>query len=287
MKGTLLRSRRPAEPGLGKGEPSRFTRPSVFVSLVWLVVLAFVLHGWSQGVALYPADLIDGSARLSTFLADAFPPNIDRLGAIASSLLVTFQIALLGAIIGVILSFPLGVFAARNTSPHPLIYAVTRGFVSVCRTIPDLVWALLFVVAVGLGPEAGVLAITVDVMGLCGRFFAEAIEEIDKGVLDGLRAGGAPWWAVIVGGVLPTCLPSFIGTSLFALEGAVRSAVTVGLVGAGGIGIELSVAMSLLRYDEALTIILAIFVVVLTVERVSSALRRRVMEGDPMKGMAS
>jgi phosphonate transport system permease protein len=186
---------------------------------------------------------------------------------------------LLGTLIGVVLSVPLAVAAARNTTPHRLVYVTTRGFISICRTIPDLVWALIFVVAVGLGPQAGVLAVAVDVLGLCGRFFAESIEEIDDGVLDGLRAGGAPEHAVVAGAVLPTCLPSFAGTSMFALESAVRSSVTIGLVGAGGIGIELSTSMSLLRYDEALTIILAIFVVVLGVERFSAALRRRVLEG--------
>jgi phosphonate transport system permease protein len=124
-----------------------------------------------------------------------------------------------------------------------------------------------------------VLAVAVDVLGLCGRFFAESIEEVDDGVLEGLRSGGAPERAVIAGAVLPTCMPSFAGTSMFALESAVRSSVTIGLVGAGGIGIELSVSMSLLRYDEALTIILAIFVVVLGVERLSAALRRRILEG--------
>lgn len=266
-------------PSGSSGPPERFRRPSVPAFLALIVLAAFLIHGWIGGVALHPADLIEGGGRLGGFLSDAFPPDVDRIGPIASSLLVTFEIALLGSLIGVALSLPLAVAAARNTTPHRLVYILTRGFISICRTIPDLVWALIFVVAVGLGPQAGVLAIAVDVLGLCGRFFAEAIEEVDDGVLDGLRSGGAPERAVIAGAVLPTCLPSFVGTSMFALESAVRSSVTIGLVGAGGIGIELSVSMSLLRYDEALTIILAIFVVVLGVERLSAALRRRILEG--------
>lgn len=259
--------------------PARYHRPSPTAFLSVLVVLAFVVHGFTQGVGLYPADLADGVGRLGDFLADAFPPDPDRLDAILASLLVTFEIALLGTVIGVLLSLPLAVAAARNTTPHLVLYAASRGFISICRTIPDLVWALIFVVAVGLGPQAGVLAISLDVLGLCGRFFADAIEEVDDGVMDGVRSGGAPERAVIAGAVLPTCLPSFIGTSMFALESAVRSSVTIGLVGAGGIGIELAVSMSLLRYDEALMIILAIFVVVLGVERLSSALRHRLLAG--------
>jgi phosphonate transport system permease protein len=273
-----LRRPAPSSPG-SSGPPERFARPSAAAFVSVIVVAAFVIHGWVGGVALSPADLVEGVGRLGDFLADAFPPDVHRIGPILSSLLVTFEIALLGTLIGVALSVPLAVAAASNTTPHRLVYLITRGFISTCRTIPDLVWALIFVVSVGLGPQAGVLAIAVDVLGLCGRFFAESIEEVDDGVLEGLRAGGAPEHAVVAGAVLPTCLPSFAGTSMFALEGAVRSSVTIGLVGAGGIGIELSTSMSLLRYDEALTIILAIFVVVLGVERFSAALRRRVLEG--------
>lgn len=272
--------RRSAPPVTGAPRPpERFARPSAatFVSVV--VVAAFVIHGWIGGVALQPADLVEGVGRLGEFLADAFPPDVDRIGAILSALLVTFEIALLGTLIGVVLSVPLAVAAARNTTPHRVVYTVTRGVISICRTIPDLVWALIFVVSVGLGPQAGVLAVAVDVLGLCGRFFAESIEEVDRGLLDALRSGGAPGHAVVAAAVLPTCLPSFAGTSMFALESAVRSSVTIGLVGAGGIGIELSVAMSLLRYDEAATIILAIFAVVLGVERISAALRRRILDG--------
>jgi phosphonate transport system permease protein len=275
-----VRRGRPVLPSAGSPRPpERFVRPSAATFLAVLVVAAFVIHGWVGGVALQPADLVEGVGRLGEFLADAFPPDLDRIGAILSALLVTFEIALLGTLIGVALSVPLAVAAARNTTPHRVVYALTRGFISICRTIPDLVWALIFVVSVGLGPQAGVLAVAVDVLGLCGRFFAESIEEIDDGVLEGLRAGGAPGHAVIAAGVLPTCLPSFAGTSMFALESAVRSSVTIGLVGAGGIGIELSTSMSLLRYDEASTIILTIFVVVLGVERISALLRRRILEG--------
>jgi phosphonate transport system permease protein len=169
------------------------------------------------------------------------------------------------------------VCAARNTAPHPLVYGVARALVALFRTIPDLVWGLIFVVAVGLGPQAGVLAIAVDVMGFCGRFFAESIEEVDPGIVEGLRSTGAGHAGIVVGGVLPACLPSFVATSMFALESSARSSVVLGLVGAGGIGIELAVSMQLLRYREAMTIILAIFVVVLGVERLSSAIRTRVI----------
>lgn len=281
-----MRVRSPSGPDTGPGPvtrshqaPPRWHRPGAASFVTVVAVAAFLLHGWTQGAAVHPAELVTGAGRLAEFLAEAFPPDLARLDSILSALLVTFEMALLGTILGILLSLPLAVAAARNTSPHRVLYLLSRGFISVCRTVPDLIWALIFVVAVGLGPQAGVLAITVDVMGFCGRFFAERIEEVEGGVLEGLRSNGAPESAVVVGGVLPTCLPSFVATSMYALESATRSSVVLGLVGAGGIGIELSVSMALLRYDEAMTIILAIFVVVLSIERLSSALRRRMVGG--------
>ena len=179
--------------------------------------------------------------------------------------------------VGVLLSVPLAVLATRHLSPHPAIYHVARTSIAFFRTVPDLVWALLFVVSVGLGPFAGVLAIIVDKLGFCGRFFAEAMEEADRGPQEALAALGARRSALVACAVLPAAMPSFVATSLFSLEKATRSSVVLGLVGAGGIGIELKVAMDLFSYDEAATIILAIFALVLVVERASTWLRGRML----------
>jgi phosphonate transport system permease protein len=261
------------------GSPSRLRRPSLLTLVIVLVVGGLLAHGWTQGAAVRPDSLVSGVFRLGDFLSEAVPPDTNRLAPILKSLLVTVEMALLGTIIGVILSLPLAVFAARNTTPHRSLYALSRGVITISRTIPDLVWGLIFVIAVGLGPEAGVLAIAVDVMGFCGRFFAESIEDIDPGRIEGLRALGAPRLGVLVGGVIPACTPSFVTTSMFALESSARSSVVLGLVGAGGIGIELATSMTLLRYDEAATIILAILAVVVAFERVSATIRRRVLGG--------
>lgn len=259
--------------------PPRVRRPSLLTLVVVLVVGVLLMHGWTQGVTVRPDSLVTGVLWLGEFAHDAVPPDTSRLGPILAALLVTVEMALLGTIIGVILSLPLAVLAARNTTHHWSLYAVSRGIITVSRTIPDLIWGLIFVVAVGLGPQAGVLAITVDVMGFCGRFFAEAIEDLDPARIEGLRAVGASRLGVLGGGVLPGCLPSFVTTSMFALESSARSSVVLGLVGAGGIGIELATSMTLLRYDEALTIIVAILGVVIVFERVSAAIRRRVLGG--------
>jgi phosphonate transport system permease protein len=149
--------------------------------------------------------------------------------------------------------------------------------VALFRTVPDLVWALLFVIAVGLGPFAGTLALVADTIGFCGRFFAEAMEEAEDGPQEALMALGASRLGVVASAVIPAVLPSMINSSLFALERAVRSSVVLGLVGAGGIGIELKVAFDMFQYDLAGTIILAIFALVLAVERLSAWARRRII----------
>lgn len=259
------------------GPPPRWPRPGVRPVLLLAVVAVILAHGYAGGAKLEPATLIDGAGRFADFADRAFPPDLSRLRPILAALVVTFEMALLGTLIGVAASIPLAVAAARNTSPHPFLYGLARGLIGLCRTIPDLVWGLIFVVTVGLGPEAGVLAIAADVMGFCGRFFAEAVEEVDAGITEALRSTGAGRTGVVLAGILPACLPSFVATTMFALESSTRSSVVLGVVGAGGIGIELTVAMQLLRYDEALTIILAIFAVVLGVERVSTAFRRHLI----------
>lgn len=266
--------------GVREGLPPRFQRPKPFTYVLVIFGALLVIHGATQGALLGPEKFFAGFARTGNFLSSAFPPSVDRLGPVLHSMLVTFEMALIGTILGVGLSLVLGVLAAANIAPHRSVYYLSRIVVTVCRTIPDLVWALIFVVAVGLGPQAGVLAIMVDVMGLCARFFADQIEEIDQGIIDSLQMTGASQIAVILAGVIPACLPSFVATSLFGLEQATRSSVVLGIVGAGGIGVELNVSMQLLRYDEALTIILAIFIVVVAVERVSAEIRRRILQGN-------
>lgn len=238
--------------------------------------MSFFVHGVL--LSDMSLDRLAGSlGNLVEFLSHAFPPETDRLSAVTLATVETFEIALVGTVFGSLLSLPLALLAARNTSPHFLVYSVTRGLISFVRSIPDLVWGLIFVVVIGLGPIAGIMAITVDTIGFCGRFFSERVEELDPGPIKALRATGASVYGVTAGAIVPMAFPSFVATSMFALELATRSAVVLGLVGAGGIGVELSTSMQLLRYDEALTIILVIFAVVIAVERTAAAVRRRII----------
>ena len=256
--------------------PARFERPSAAALALWIGAAAFLIASL-QGIGFSASGLVSGAPHIGRMLGEMFPPSLERAGPVGKALVETFQMALVGTVAGVLLSLPLAVLATRHLSPNVLVYQAARSLIALFRTVPDLVWALFFVVAVGLGPFAGTLAITVDIIGFCGRFFAEAMEEADRGPQEALHALGAGRGAVIAAAVIPAAMPSLINTSLFSLEKATRSSVVLGLVGAGGIGIELQVSMDLFRYAEASAIIMAIFALVVVVEQCSAWLRRRLI----------
>ncbi|MCG7505426.1 phosphonate ABC transporter, permease protein PhnE [Mesorhizobium retamae] len=256
--------------------PARFERASP-LRFVLLVACAAAIISSIHGSQISISALVDGLPQIGRLVGDMFPPDISRLPVILLRLLETFQMALAGTFIGIILSLPIAVLATRDFSPHPVVRFLTKGLVSFCRTIPDLIWALIFVVAVGLGPFAGTLAIIVDTIGFCGRFFAEAMEDVEKGPQEALTALGASRTDIIASAVVPGAMPAMIATGLFSLEKATRGSVVLGIVGAGGIGVELQVALDLFNYAQAATIIFVIFVLVLAVEQVGSALRARIL----------
>jgi len=258
--------------------PNRLPRLSPVTYTLGLAVAALVLVSIGQ-VAPSVGQLADGAPNILRLLNRMTPPNMEPefLTRIFWRIVETFQIAVAGAMIGIALSLPVGWFAARGVGPFGAAGAfLAKAVVSFLRTVPDLVWALLFVATVGLGAVAGTMTIVVDTIGFCGRFFAEAIEDSDKEPQEAIAAIGGNRFSILFGAVLPDVMPSLINTSLFALEKAVRASVVLGLVGAGGIGQELKVAFDLFQYRNASTIILVIFLIVLMMEWATDRLRRRV-----------
>jgi phosphonate transport system permease protein len=256
--------------------PSRAPRLSALTWAGLVLFAAFFIQGLMQA-QVSPQRLGSGVANLAQFIGQAFPPDFSRIGPLARSMYETLLMAFVGVGVGVVISLPIAVLSARNTSPHPAVRTFCRLVIAVCRTIPDLVWAMVFLVAVGFGPLAGMLAIVADTMGFCARFFSERIEEIRPGPAEALASTGAGRTSVICGAIIPEAFPSFVATSLYAVEKSVRAAVVLGLVGAGGIGVELRSAMNLFQYPQALTIILLILVVVIACEQVSSYFRKRLI----------
>jgi phosphonate transport system permease protein len=246
--------------------------PATFAILV--AVGALFIVSVSQ-VSPTPSQLVSGAPRMASLVERMLPPSIEPgfLGRVMWRTIETLQIAFVGTVFGVLLSLPIAWFASRTLSPFGPFRHVFKTLISLFRTVPDMVWALLFVASIGLGAVAGTMTIIIDTIGFCGRFFAEAIEDSEKQPQEALSTAGASRFSILTGAVIPDIMPSMINTSQFALEKAVRSSVVLGLVGAGGIGQELKVAFDLFQYKNASTIILVIFVLVLVMEFVTDRLR--------------
>lgn len=258
--------------------PARIERPSVFAFLGYVLGLTLIV--WCLAGAGFSIEKITTAPpRFADFLDRAFPPNTDpkTLSRLGLKMVETLQIAVAGAVIGVVLSVPVALLAARGLVAGVWINQIVRNVLGFIRAVPDIAWALVFVVAVGLGPFAGMLAIAIDTIGFCGRFFADDMEAADKGPAESLTATGARKLDVVACATIPAAMPAFISTSLFALEKAVRSSTILGLVGAGGIGIELKVGFDLFDYPTAMTVILMIAVVVIAIEQLSGWARTKII----------
>lgn len=258
--------------------PARFERTSALSFLGYAVGVAIILWCLS-GAGFSIEKVLSSPPRFADFADRAFPPNLDSkvLVRLGWKMLETLQIALAGAVIGVILSLPIALFAARGLIAGRWVNEAVRMALGFIRAVPDIAWALMFVVAVGLGPFAGMLAIVIDTIGFCGRFFADDMEAADKGPAEALTATGARKIDVVACASIPAAMPAFISTSLYALEKAVRSSTILGLVGAGGIGIELKVGFDLFDYPTAMTVILMIAVVVIGIEQASGWARTKII----------
>lgn len=254
--------------------PKRYEMPSIWSFVLILITVTFLFTGINNADITFER-IINGVQNIGDFISQAFPPDFSRIGPITIAIIETFEMALVGTLAGVILSIPIALLSSKSTNSISIVRSISKGAVTMMRTIPDLVWALLFVIAVGLGPFAGILTITVDTIGFCARFFSERIEELDKKPKEALESTGSGYFGVITGSIIPQSTPSFVGTSLYALEKSIRGATVLGLVGAGGIGVELSSQMSLRNFDQALMIILIILLLVLVVENISQRIRAK------------
>ena len=196
---------------------------------------------------------------------------------IVGATIQTIQMALTGTVLALIFAFPLAFLAASNTSPHKVVYSVTRFIINFLRTIPDLALGLLFVAAVGLGPFAGTMALAVHTMTVLTKLLSESIENIDGGVVEAIRATGANYFQILSFAVLPQMLPDLISFTLYRFETNIRSASVLGMIGAGGIGHLLNTAFRTFQYQEAATIVLILIILVMGVDWVSARLRKWVI----------
>jgi phosphonate transport system permease protein len=248
---------------------SRLTR-----RILWLLAAAFLVFCLLQ-VGLVPQRVLDAFDRVEFILGVMLPPDFDDPWRLTEAAIESVQVAVVGTVFGIILSLILAVFAARNVSPLGPFSWLIKGFAGFVRAVPSLVWALLFVVAVGLGPTPGILALAVNSTGMLIKVYAETIEEMPMGPIEALRASGASPLQIAIQGVLPSVARVFIAWSVFRFDINIRYASILGVVGAGGIGWELVRATQVGRYDIAVGVTLVIFAMVMLAELFSEWLQRR------------
>ncbi|WP_411558805.1 phosphonate ABC transporter, permease protein PhnE [Plantibacter sp. MPB07] len=243
--------------------------------LIALPVAAVVLLWSFTGAEFNVAKLGDGATNMGEFLSRLFPPDFSTFGTIVALLIETLQMAIVGTVLGAALSLLVAFGASSNIAPR-WAYFTARWVMNIIRSVPDLVFALMFVSAVGLGPFAGILAMTLGSIGSIGKVFAEAMESVDRGPMVAMEAVGASKRQVVQYGVLPQAAPLLVSYTLLLFEGNVRGATILGLVGAGGIGLELTTAMRMYDYGHLSAIIICIIVLVTAIDQGSALIRRRI-----------
>jgi phosphonate transport system permease protein len=293
-------------------EPKRSARFYVLFAIA-LVVLAWSF----QGAKIRPGELIEGIPQIFVTLSRMLPPDFSKITesknyffpenmtatelllplplgesaqqarqrwwnntfpqTVAGATLETVQMALAGTFLALVVAFPIGFLAARNTTPHPMVYYGVRGVLNFARTIPDLALGLLFVAAVGLGAFAGTLALAIHTATVLGKLLSESVENIDEGIVEAIRATGAGYPQIVSFAVLPQVLPDLISFTLYRLETNIRAASVLGLIGAGGIGYLMNTSFRTFQYQEAAAIVLVLIALVMLVDYLSSRLRNLVV----------
>jgi phosphonate transport system permease protein len=255
--------------------PGRDLKKSLAYYIGWAV--AFGVLAWSWGGAeMNPTALFTEAGNMSAFLQGFFPPNFTDWPDYLNDMVVTVQVAVWGTVLAVVLSIPFGILSAENIVPW-WVYQPVRRLMDAARAINEMVFAMMFVVAVGLGPFAGVLALFVHTTGILAKLFSEAVEAIDPQPVEGIRATGASRLQEVIFGVIPQVLPLWISYSLYRFESNVRSATVLGIVGAGGIGQPLYEMIRGFYYAETAAIMIIIIVSVSLLDMVSQWLRKLVI----------
>jgi phosphonate transport system permease protein len=245
---------------------------------LFIVALVLAVTVWSAyGTSFSVMKLASGVPQIADLLGRMLPPDAGVLRNIGWPLLQTLEMALVGTALGTVIAVPVAFLAATNTTPHRALGTIVRLLVGALRTVPELIWAMILVTAVGLGPFPGIIALALHTIGGLGKLQYEAIESIAPGPLEAMLAVGAGRTKTILFGVAPLAMPLFLSNALFYWEYNNRASSVLGLVGAGGIGFTLMQSVADFRYPAALTCVRAIVVVLAIIDRLSAVLRQRII----------
>jgi phosphonate transport system permease protein len=245
-----------------------------------VLVTALVLIGLVLSLGVDTSTMSTDLHSIRELADDMFPPNIPLLwekSGLMRSLVETVSMAFLGTVFGGCVALVLAFLAATNTSPSPVLRFVVRGLLAAERSLPNFIVLLVLLIAVGIGPFAGMLSLSIGSIGMFGKLFADAIEQADKGIIESIQSVGSTRLQLIRYAILPQVAPSFIANIFYAFDVNLRAAIPLGVFGGGGIGFELNFADRLLHYKDMLAYTLVILVLITGMERASDWIRKRVL----------
>ncbi len=268
--------------------------------IVWSVLFILTFLGSYRLAQVKPLLLLEpeGRRNIWRFVTGMFPPDLswDFVSLLGRPIIETIQLSLMGTFMAVVIGFPLGLLATRSLTFTGILneremvdsrrsvfllrkgtYLLVRAILSLFRTIPEFVWAFMFVRAVGLGPFPGVLAIGISYAGMLGKVYSEILEHVNPGPLESLQATGASRLTILLYGLLPQALPNLVSYTLYRWECAIRASTILGFVGAGGIGQQLEISMRMFNFNQVLTLVAILFVMVAGVDVLSAKVRRTIL----------
>lgn len=252
-------------------EPS--SKLSIKNGVIAVITLLVLSWAW-QGAEMAPMMFFEHPENMVLLGKDFFPADFSESNVYFSEMLVTIQVGIWGTVLSILLAIPFGILSAENLMPSWVTFPIRR-LMDCLRAINEMVFAMLFVVVVGLGPFAGVMALFIHTTGVLAKLFAEAIEAIEPGPMEGVKATGANPIEVILYGVIPQVMPLWISYSLYRLESNIRSATVVGMVGAGGIGVLLWQSISGFQLQQTAAIMSIVIVTVSVIDFVSQIIRKK------------
>lgn len=250
------------------------------LSIKQMLIAGIILFAyWQslQGTNVNVAELVRGLPAIGSLLKEMFPPDWSYMAQLGKPVIETLQIGIVASVMAAILSVPLAFLAAKNVSPHPAIYYPVRLILTICRGVSELIWALLIVVAVGLGPFAGVIALIIFCVGMVGKLVADAVESVDPGPLEAMSAAGASRWKVFLYGAWPQVLPLYLTYCLYYWDHNTRQAVVLGFVGAGGVGYALFFNLSTYYFEKAMMAMIVLILMIVAIDRFCLYLRRKII----------
>lgn len=243
-----------------------------------IITIIVIIHIWAiQGTGISISKFYSGLPNVFSFLSHMYPPDFTNIKNLFGAALETIQMAILGTTLATIWAIPLSLLASKNVMRFRVIYEIAKLILDIFRGVSEVVWGLLFVSMVGLGPFSGVLALAIHNAGALGKYFSEAIENIRPSIIDVVKSTGSRTVVVFFRGIIPELRVLFLNYFFYYFEHSVRAATVLGLVGAGGIGLQLLTRVKLFQYNEVLAILIIIMTMVIATDRLSSFVRNKIL----------